>query len=353
MDANTQTEHARDGAGAGARFRSRRTLSIAAGVVYLAATAALFASGHLLISRDFVFLWVLVGLLILSLNNVRRWLRGLIFDWLPFIGILFVYDLLRNFADSFGFRVHYALQIKVDEALFGKPIPTVWLQRHYYHPPAAMLHDYVAWVVYLTHFFATLIVAAYLWRYAYPRFRQWRTLVLGLCVTGFVTYVLYPAEPPWLAGTRGHIQHVEQIVPELFRHTHVSAIDSLVENHFANKVAAVPSLHAAFPMMMLLFFWSSGWWTRAFFALYTLAMGTALVYTAEHFVSDVLLGWLYAIGVFFAISWWLRRRDGLKAERAADELAVERPPPERAAAREPEPVSYSVGPGSPGGPARS
>src|SRR5205807_8556637 len=166
------------GAGAMARFGTRRNLTIAAGAAYVAATAGLFASGHLLIARDLLFVWILLGLLILSLGNVKRWLRGLIIDWLPFIGILLVYDLLRNFADSFGFKAHYALQIKVDQALFGTPIPTVWLQRHYYHPPAAAFHDYVAWIVYLTHFFATLLVAAYLWRFAYPRFRRWRTLVL-------------------------------------------------------------------------------------------------------------------------------------------------------------------------------
>src|SRR5438128_6831118 len=137
MEANTQTEHARGDAGAVARFRNRRNLSIAAGAAYLAATAGLFASGHLLIALDVLFLWVMLGLLILSLGNVKRWLRGLIIDWLPFIGILFVYDLLRNFADQFGFKVHYAAQVKVDQALFGTPIPTVWLQRHYYHPPHA------------------------------------------------------------------------------------------------------------------------------------------------------------------------------------------------------------------------
>ena len=72
--------------------------------------------------------------------------------------------LLRNFADSFGFKAHYALQVKVDQALFGTPIPTVWLQRHYYHPPAATFHDYVAWIVYLTHFMAMLVPALLLAR---------------------------------------------------------------------------------------------------------------------------------------------------------------------------------------------
>jgi membrane-associated phospholipid phosphatase len=37
-------------------------------------------------------------------------------------------------------------------------------------------------------------------------------------------------------------------------------------------------------------------------------MGFSLVYTAEHYVSDVLLGWLYAAGAFAAVTLVVRRR---------------------------------------------
>ena len=61
-----------------------------------------------------------------------------------------------------------------------------------------------------------------------------------------------------------------------------------------NTVAAVPSLHAAYPGMLLLFFWSAGWRVRAGLAVYTLAMAYALVYGGEHFVADILAGWALA-----------------------------------------------------------
>jgi membrane-associated phospholipid phosphatase len=66
-----------------------------------------------------------------------------------------------------------------------------------------------------------------------------------------------------------------------------------------NLVAAMPSLHAAYPAMLLLFFWNDGRWWRIGLALYTLAMGFSLVYGGEHFVIDVLVGWLYA-GIAYA-----------------------------------------------------
>jgi membrane-associated phospholipid phosphatase len=68
--------------------------------------------------------------------------------------------------------------------------------------------------------------------------------------------------------------------------------------HFADPVAAVPSLHSAYPMLLALFFWKTARRWRWLLAWYPLAMGFTLVYTGEHFVIDVLLGWLYALVVF-------------------------------------------------------
>jgi membrane-associated phospholipid phosphatase len=56
--------------------------------------------------------------------------------------------------------------------------------------------------------------------------------------------------------------------------------------------------------------------------LYPLAMGFTLVYTGEHYVIDILIGWAYAAVVYFAgsrfLAWWLRRR---AQRRAAAPLA--------------------------------
>jgi len=107
----------------------------------------------------------------------------------------------------------------------------------------------------------------------------------------------------------------------------------------------VPSLHAAFPLMMMLLFWHRGWRWRIPFALYTLAMAFTLVYPGEHFAVDILVGWAYALIVYFAVSRWWRWR---AARAAAQETGATGPSalaPRRA--EQPEPaVSYSGGPGS-------
>jgi len=92
--------------------------------------------------------------------------------------------------------------------------------------------------------------------------------------------------------------------------------------------------------MMLLFFWSSGWRrARIFFGIYTLAMGLTLVYTAEHFVSDILIGLaVRARRVGSPLSWFLAPA-GAASRRACRRRAHARAggPAARAGAPEPEP----------------
>jgi len=325
--------------------RRRRPLLIAAGLYVVATGVAVAVAGEILLSRDVVFAWLMGGLLILSLNNPARWVRGLVVDWLPFILFLFAYDYARSIADTTGFTPHLSPQLHVEKLLFGFPYPTVWLQSHLYHPPAAAWYDYGVWGVYLTHFFGTLTVAALTWRFAYPLFKRWRTLVIWLSSLGFVTYVLYPAVPPWLASRTGQIPHIEPIKDEMFRHTGTTAVSSAIEKNWVDQVAAVPSLHSAFPLMMMLLFWHRGWRWRIPFALYTLAMAFTLVYTGEHFAVDILVGWAYALVVYFAVSGWWRWR---AARAATHEVAVTGPPALAPRPDEqPEPaVSYSAGSGS-------
>ena len=44
-------------------------------------------------------------------------------------------------------------------------------------------------------------------------------------------------------------------------------------------------------------------WARPLLVLYPLAMTWALVYTAEHYFIDCVVGWIYAIAAFVAVSW--------------------------------------------------
>jgi membrane-associated phospholipid phosphatase len=243
-------------------------------------------------------------------------------EWTPFVVVLFIYDRLRGFADGLLFHARETPQIHVENRLFGTPAPTVWLQSHLWHGAHHLRWwDYATWFVYLTHFFATLVVAAVLWTWAHDRFARYATMVCALALAGFTTYVLYPAVPPWLAARHGNLGEANRMIGIVWKEVPLAHFGSLFEKgqHYANNVAAMPSLHAAYSLLIALYLWRLvPRWARLPLALYPAAMAFALVYSGEHYVVDCLAGWVYAVAVFAAVNFVFDRR---MAERFAPAMA--------------------------------
>jgi PAP2 superfamily len=240
----------------------------------------------------------------------RSWAQG-VRDWYPIVLILVAYLLLHRLAATLTPGAHVQPQLGFDEWAFGGTAPTVRLQDALWHPGDPHWYDYAAWLVYLSHFVVTLTVAIVLWFRAYPLFRRFRVLFLSVTFAGFVTYVVYPAIPPWLASRRGDMPHVVRIVRAIWLDLGLSDVAAVFgeKSRYAFPVGALPSLHAAWPFLLLVFFWPvAGRW-RTLLVAYALAMALTLVYTADHFVFDVLLGWTYVI-VVVAVVTWLRHRFG-------------------------------------------
>ena len=239
----------------------------------------------------------------------------MLIDWLPFYVLLTLYDFLRGSAGNL-LLPHVLPQLKIDEWLFGGTAPTVTLQHWLYTPGVARPWDYAAFGVYMTHFIVSFIIAGVLWTFAHERFRRFAWLFVLLTFAALVTYALYPAVPPWLASKNGYLAPTAKIIDEMWTHVRFGNGSGIFSGtgHFADPVAAVPSLHAAYPMLITLFFWRSAGRWRWLLALYPLAMALTLVYTAEHFVIDVILGWMYATVVFVAGN---RLFDAYEERRAA------------------------------------
>ncbi len=299
----------------------RRRARIVAPVVYFCALGAFTYFVGLPTARDRALAWILLGLLAFSVTDLRRVGRGLIYDWAPFLLVLFTYDVLRGRADGLLFSAFTRPQLRFDEWVFAGHVPTVWLQDHLWHGVADVRwYDYALWFVYLTHFFGTIVAAAMLWAFRHDRFRRYMASVATLAMFGFATYALFPAVPPWMASEEGHLPHVERIVAGVWEHIPISAMGSVYDQgaRYSNDVAAMPSLHAAYAMLIAIFFWryaSLRW--RVLLAAYPVAMGLSLVYTAEHYVSDVLAGWIYAVVAYLLVTWVADRLAERAAQRAA------------------------------------
>ncbi len=283
-----------------------------------------------------LFSWVLVGLSIGCVGRGWRAIAGLVLDWLPFIGVLVLYDLTRGLADSLGMPVHVSDLAALESALFGGTLPTIWLQDQLGPSGAWGSAGDAAWwhvvvtAVYVSHFFVTPIIAAVLWLCNRRRWISFTAQVVGVALVGVTTYVLLPAAPPWYAANRGVIPDVDRLSGLGWDVIGLDRAGALLDQGQAkvNLVAAVPSLHTAYAVLVLLFFWPVLTRTlRALLACYPLLMGMILVYSGEHYVVDVLLGWGCAVMVAFGVglgerAWRRYRRADVPRRSAAEQSLV-------------------------------
>jgi membrane-associated phospholipid phosphatase len=306
------------------RVPSRRTIRIGVPVAWVVASAVMIAAVGVPTSRLLSFAWIGSGMLAAGVTDLRRRVPRFVFEWLPFMGVLIAYDRLRAIADGLLVHQRELPQIHAEAALFGTPIPTVLLQQHLWHGTGDIRWwDYAAWFVYLTHFVATLAVAAILWTWAHRHFARFAAMVCALALAGFATYALYPAVPPWMAAQHGSIGAAHRTVKLVWPHVPIAHYGNVFDKgqHYANNVAAMPSLHAAYALLLALFLWRLvPRWAKPLLALYPPAMAFSLVYGGEHYVVDCIAGWAYAVVVFVVVERVFARR-AARASALAPALA--------------------------------
>lgn len=278
-------------------------------IVWACAVVLFVALVGLPTSRPQIFGVVGLGLIASCAGTETRW-RRVIVDFVPFFVLLTIYDALHGAAGHW-FLPHAIPQIKIDEWMFGGTVPTVTLQHAFYTPGVAQVWDYAAFAVYMTHFILPYVAAGLLWKFDHERFHRWAALFVGLSFAAFLTYAIYPAVPPWMASQNAHLQPTAKVIDEMWAHIGFANGSSVFSatGHFANPIAAVPSLHEAYALLFTLFFWKRAGKWRPLLALYPMAMALTLVYTGEHYVIDIILGCLYATAVFIVGSRLLDRWD--------------------------------------------
>ena len=284
-------------------LRARRidkVVAVAGIVAFVLGSAIWIWQKGLFVHTDTVVLWVLAGLFTLTLTDLRRWGLRLFWDWLPLGALLVFYDQSAPLAKLLHRPLHTALQIHFDELLFGKPLLTIQLQHLFDQTKAVRWWEYPRFGLYMTHFFVALVVAGILWRFSYQRFREFRPQIVILSTLGFATYVLYPAAPPWYMGDHLHVvSTIYRTVFETWGKLGLKSAGSIADGaitgtDLGNRLAAVPSMHAAISLFIACFFWRGARpCVRVVLVVYVLAMAFTLVYSGEHYVFDIVVGWLY------------------------------------------------------------
>lgn len=298
-------------------------------VVWCAAFVAGFLAIGLPTDPLYAFLWLWGATVAWRWGAPRRSHLTFARDWLPVVILLAVYNFSRGFADR-GAEPHVQNLIDADLAMFGwatgGTVPTVWLQEHLYDPQQVRWWDVLSSWIYFSHFVAALAAAVVLWLRSRDKWSAFMRRWFALSLSGLVTYFVYPAAPPWWASQYGFI--AEDVVRISTRGWHAYGLHGAgnllnLGQHASNPIAAIPSLHSAFALFVVLFFLPS---TRRrfwpFLLSYPLAMTFTLVYSGEHYVIDVLVGWTYVVFILVIVDFgersWRRVQKGCRNRKTRD-----------------------------------
>jgi membrane-associated phospholipid phosphatase len=295
-------------------------------------------AGFLFFNMRLTVEWVAIILFVAAVLSGR----GLLFlrDWGVFIAVLLAWQLASPLATRFSFPWHLQAMISADKLMFFGTVPPVWLQKHLYHPGVLEPWDVLAAVVYMLHFLAPLLSGFLLWMTNRELFRKFAITFVLVAIGGFVTYIVYPAVPPWLAAQPlvsvgnqyAHPWEVANSYPgglhAAWAHSHVFLpgvrdLFNIIASRWYNpyhgtiffaglhlhydQVAAIPSEHAMYPLLFFLFLRRQfGRW--AYLALVYIGLVLfSITYLGQHYAVDAVVGFAYAIaGYVLVMQLWPR-----------------------------------------------
>lgn len=243
--------------------------------------------------------------------------RSLFLFFLPFILMLAVYDLQAYFAASLRpAAVHLEEPYRFDLMWFGidgpkgRMIPSRWLQEHT-HPGL----DFITGLAYI-NFVPVFLLSAFWFRFGLSRWSEqhdsesqrrsvnalmWGMLVLNIACCS--VYYVYPAAPPWYIDRYG-FELLTDVQPDPAGGARFDALTGTTVyaayySRTPNVFGAVPSIHAAFPLLTLYFAFRLKS-LRGFSIFFFLLINFSALYLNHHFIFDLIAGWIMALVVAVA-----------------------------------------------------
>ena len=276
----------------------RRVATLVLG--YLAGLGGMVLVKGVFLSADRYFLILLVPALALRVG------RAYVRDFLPFVALVLVYEEARGVAHLLHPNPFYEPLLTLDRWIGFGQVPTIRLQDWLWQGHLEW-YDHAFSLLDRLHFIVPPTLLFLIWLERREVFYRCAATLVAVSFAGAATFLAFPAAPPWLASKHHLIPHVARIGYVEGGSSPVSTSKSWIEaNILSNPVAAVPSLHAAYALLVLLF--ACAWRGRQglWAAPYTLGMWFTVVYLGDHYVVDIVIGAAYAIAGWLLVPRLLR-----------------------------------------------
>ena len=218
------------------------------------------------------------------------------------------YDVMRLFPNYTLNTVHIQEPYDLEKYLFGIDFNGKTLTpNEYFSIENNKILDFLSGFFYLNWMPVPLGFALYLYYKDKKIFLQYSIAFLLINIVGFFIYYLYPAAPPWYVDKYGFDLHIG--VPGdragLIRFDNLVGMPVFksIYNKNANVLAAMPSLHSAYPLIVFFYAIKAKLNTTAIVLFFIFALGIwfSAIYSNHHYAIDVIAGALLAVAGLFLL----------------------------------------------------
>ena len=275
----------------------------------------LFSTKTLLFTTSISIAYLLLSAWLVGFKTDQLWLVAIFngcyyFSWptrrlITGFSIFIIYWILFDYMKAFPNYLYNTVHIKdlydAEKSIFGIMVNGVKLTPNEYwllHPLDWV--DITSGVFYLCWVPVPLMFAGYLFYKDTLIFIHFASTFLLVNLVGFVIYYIYPAAPPWYVQLHGFefVAHTPGNAAGLLRfdqHMHADVFRSLYSKS-SNVFAAMPSLHSAYPLVVLYYAWSHAKpFFQFIFAVIAAGIWFSAIYNSHHYMLDVSAGIICAI----------------------------------------------------------
>ncbi len=254
------------------------------------------------IRPDNYYLVLLWWLAFYATESSRRFVLG----FSIFIIFWILYDSMRIVPNYEVSTVHIKEPYELEKTLFGIHYDGKLLTpNEFFLATHNKILDFLSGFFYINWMPVPIGFGIFLYLTDKRLFLKYSMAFLLVNLFGFAIYYLYPAAPPWYVQKYGFDLHIG--VPG--NRAGLARFDDLIGvpvfaniyNKNANVLAAIPSLHAAYPVVVLYYAFKKhvSILFKVLFVIFMLGIWFSAVYSSHHYLIDVSLGAVIAVVVLF------------------------------------------------------
>jgi len=222
--------------------------------------------------------------------------RKIFWAFLFFIVYWLIYDSLRVYPNYMVNPVNIESLYNLEKSIFGiETAQGILTPNEYAKANSTTFLDVLAPSFYLCWVPIPMLFVIYLFFTDKNTMARFTAAFLLINLVGLTIYYLYPAAPPWYVEAHGFkfIEGTPGSAARLLRfddYWGVNTFKNMYEKN-GNVFAAIPSLHSAFPVLLVYYGIKKRLVIAAIvFSIILAGIWFAAVYTNHHYIIDVFLG---------------------------------------------------------------